>query len=96
MTGAEGQTPFGGESPFSREGLLSRRGEPASQCAKTSGWSRYRGRGDGSGTDRELISACREGKAGVWEALLTKYERLVFSIPLNYGLPRAAPPTSSR
>ena len=59
-----------------------------SQRAGTPGWSRYRG-GDGGGTDRALISACREGKTGAWEALLTKYERLVFSIPLNYGLSRA-------
>ena len=59
-----------------------------SQHAGKSGWSRYRGRA-GDGTDRELIEGCRQGKTGAWEALLTKYERLVFSIPLNYGLSRA-------
>jgi hypothetical protein len=48
------------------------------------GWSRFRG-----GSDRELISSCREDKTGAWEAMLEKYERLVFSIPLNYRLPRA-------
>jgi hypothetical protein len=79
--------PFGGESSFWREGL-SRRGEPVSQRVGTSGWVRFRG-GDGGATDRELISARREGKTGAWEALLKKYERLVFSIPLNYGLSRA-------
>ncbi|MGH2541145.1 MAG: RNA polymerase sigma factor, partial [Ardenticatenaceae bacterium] len=37
--------------------------------------------------DRELLQACREGNSLAWEQLLDKYERLVFSIPLNYGLP---------
>jgi RNA polymerase sigma factor (sigma-70 family) len=38
-------------------------------------------------TDGDLIQACRQGDAGAWERLLDRYERLVFSIPLNYGLP---------
>jgi RNA polymerase sigma factor (sigma-70 family) len=37
-------------------------------------------------TDRDLIRACRSGEARAWERLLDKYERLVFSISLNYGL----------
>ena len=37
-------------------------------------------------TDRDLIRACRSGDARAWERLLNKYERLVFSISLNYGL----------
>jgi RNA polymerase sigma factor (sigma-70 family) len=37
-------------------------------------------------TDRDLIRACRLGDARAWERLLDKYERLVFSISLNYGL----------
>jgi RNA polymerase sigma factor (sigma-70 family) len=37
-------------------------------------------------TDRDLIQACRLGDARAWERLLDKYERLVFSISLNYGL----------
>lgn len=36
--------------------------------------------------DRDLIRACRAADAGAWERLLDRYERLVFSIPLNYGL----------
>ncbi len=39
-------------------------------------------------SDQELIRLCRKGDAGAWERLATKYERLVFSIPLNYGLSR--------
>ena len=37
-------------------------------------------------TDRDLIRACRSGNARAWERLLDKYERLIFSISLNYGL----------
>ena len=37
-------------------------------------------------TDAELIRACREGDLGAWERMLDQYERLVFSIPLHYGL----------
>lgn len=48
---------------------------------------RYHGRIKDA-TDRELIEWCREGRSGAWEAVLKKYERLVFSIPLNYGLSR--------
>lgn len=38
-------------------------------------------------TDRDLIQACRRGDAHAWNKVLEKYERLVFSIPLSYGLP---------
>lgn len=37
-------------------------------------------------TDPDLIRACRAGDGRAWERLLDKYERLVFSISLNYGL----------
>lgn len=37
-------------------------------------------------TDHDLIRACRAGDPRAWERLLDKYERLVFSISLNYGL----------
>jgi RNA polymerase sigma factor (sigma-70 family) len=39
-------------------------------------------------TDDDLIRACRSGDAEAWERVLDKYERLIFSIPLNYGLSR--------
>ena len=50
-----------------------------------------RGAGHGvpmNASDRTLIRACRKGDARSWERLLDKYERLVFSIPLRYGLSR--------
>lgn len=39
-------------------------------------------------TDDELIARCRSGDATAWEQVLALYERLVFSIPLSYGLTR--------
>jgi RNA polymerase sigma factor (sigma-70 family) len=39
-------------------------------------------------TDWDLILACRQGNKQAWEQLLDRYERLVYSIPLNYGLSR--------
>ena len=39
-------------------------------------------------SDQELIRACRKGDTHAWEQVLEKYERLVFSIPLRYGLDR--------
>src|SRR5215213_4931652 len=38
--------------------------------------------------DRDLIRRCRQGSAGAWQQVLNKYERLVYSIPLRYGLSR--------
>jgi RNA polymerase sigma factor (sigma-70 family) len=43
---------------------------------------------DGVSSDRNLILRCRQGSAGAWHQLLNKYERLVYSIPLRYGLSR--------
>ncbi len=37
-------------------------------------------------TDYELIQACRRGDGHAWRIVLDQYERLVYSIPLNYGL----------
>lgn len=42
-----------------------------------------------SETDQELIALCRKGGDRAWERLVDRYERLVFSIPLNYRLSRA-------
>ena len=38
------------------------------------------------GTDEALIRACRKGDARAWRRWLKKYERLIYSIPLSYGL----------
>lgn len=39
-------------------------------------------------SDRDLIRLCRKGDARAWERVVDRYERLVFSIPLNYGVSR--------
>lgn len=39
-------------------------------------------------TDWQLIQACRQGDEKAWEELVNRYERLIFSIPLNFGLNR--------
>jgi RNA polymerase sigma factor (sigma-70 family) len=43
---------------------------------------------DAVDSDRDLILRCRQGSAGAWHRLLNRYERLVYSIPLRYGLSR--------
>jgi RNA polymerase sigma factor (sigma-70 family) len=37
-------------------------------------------------SDEELIQACRRGDEAAWEALLERYQRLVYSIPRQIGL----------
>ena len=37
-------------------------------------------------SDTELVAACREGRAWAWEALVDRYKRLIYSIPLRAGL----------
>lgn len=38
--------------------------------------------------DAQLLDGCRRGDAVAWRELVGRYERLVFSIPLRYGLSR--------
>ena len=37
--------------------------------------------------DTELVEACLQGDGQAWETLLIRYQRLIYSIPLRYGLP---------
>ena len=37
-------------------------------------------------TDESLISACRRGDEAAWEALVKRYQRLIYSIPRRAGL----------
>ena len=37
-------------------------------------------------SDWDLIQACRQGEELAWQQVVSQYQRLVFSIPLNYGL----------
>lgn len=40
-------------------------------------------------SDAQLIERCRQGHQDAWEEVLNRYQRLVYSIPLNYGLSQA-------
>lgn len=37
-------------------------------------------------TDRELLIACREGDESSWQALVDRYQRLIYAIPRRAGL----------
>ena len=37
-------------------------------------------------SDKELVMACRTGEEAAWEELVSRYERLVYTIPIRYGL----------
>ncbi len=39
-------------------------------------------------SDLELLRRCRDGDAAAWDALVARYERLVFSVALRNGLKR--------
>ena len=39
-----------------------------------------------TGTDEELLRRCRGGDAAAWDVLVTRYERLVYSVALRNGL----------
>jgi RNA polymerase sigma factor (sigma-70 family) len=38
------------------------------------------------GSDEELLRRCREGNEAAWELVVERYKRLMYSIPLNFGL----------
>jgi RNA polymerase sigma factor (sigma-70 family) len=48
------------------------------------------GAGKVSWPDERLVRECLKGSEEAWSALIDKYKRLVFSIPIKYGLPQAA------
>ena len=37
-------------------------------------------------TDKELLIACRNGDESSWEALVDRYQRLIYTIPRRAGL----------
>jgi len=41
-------------------------------------------------TDPALIQACLEGNEFAWETLIERYSRLIYTIPLRFGMPKAA------
>jgi RNA polymerase sigma factor (sigma-70 family) len=39
--------------------------------------------------DPKLIEACLSGKSEAWEALIARYQRLIYTIPIRYGFSEA-------
>ena len=39
-------------------------------------------------SDERLVQECRQGNEDAWSALVDKYKRLVYSIPIKYGFSR--------
>lgn len=39
-------------------------------------------------SDERLVNACLDGDADAWSALIRKYNRLIFSVPIKLGLSR--------
>src|SRR5438477_7765752 len=37
-------------------------------------------------TDKQLLTACRRGEEAAWEALVRRYQRLIYAIPQRAGL----------
>lgn len=37
-------------------------------------------------TDEQLVAACRRGEEGAWEALVRRYQRLIYAVPRRAGL----------
>jgi RNA polymerase sigma factor (sigma-70 family) len=37
-------------------------------------------------SDEELVAACRAGDENAWNALVARYERLVYTVPFRFGL----------
>lgn len=56
--------------------------------APACGSGRERVQQDRRERDRDLLDRCRRGDPRAWRQLLEDYDRLVFSIPLRYGLSR--------
>ncbi len=45
---------------------------------------------DASAQDHELINTCLAGDETAWASLIQRYRRLIYSIPLRFGMPPAA------
>jgi RNA polymerase sigma factor (sigma-70 family) len=41
---------------------------------------------DWAGSDEQLLAGCRRGEEGAWEALVRRYQRLIYAVPRRAGL----------
>jgi RNA polymerase sigma factor (sigma-70 family) len=56
---------------------------PQEKCNLTESAALYKTR---SRSDAELLRRCREGDESAWEQVIENYKRLIYSIPLKFGL----------
>ena len=62
---------------------------PSASATGASGcWAARSGHTDTAVPDSDLLHRCHDGDAHAWEALVTRYERLIFSVALRNGLTR--------
>jgi RNA polymerase sigma factor (sigma-70 family) len=45
---------------------------------------------DQTHSDRELVEACLDGDDAAWASLVQRYRRLIYTIPLRFGMPATA------
>jgi RNA polymerase sigma factor (sigma-70 family) len=45
---------------------------------------------DQTHSDRELVEACLDGDETAWASLVQRYRRLIYTIPLRFGMPATA------
>src|ERR671929_659868 len=43
-----------------------------------------------AGSDEHLLAGCRRGEEGAWEALVRRYQRLIYAVPRRAGLDEEA------
>ena len=43
-------------------------------------------RDEWAGSDEHLLAGCRRGEEGAWEALVRRYQRLIYAVPRRAGL----------
>jgi len=48
-----------------------------------------------SWSDERLVKECLNGNPDAWAAILEKYQKLIYSVPIKYGLPRILQAISS-
>jgi RNA polymerase sigma factor (sigma-70 family) len=75
---------MGGHPVDTREGYIS----GAAAGADAAGGTQQRDSTRAVPSDLELLSACRAGDQYAWDALVARYERLVFSVALRNGVTR--------
>ncbi len=60
--------------------------ESARACAMTSTPENKAAAGLATWSDERLVAECLKGNADAWNAIIEKYRKLIYSVPIRYGL----------